>query len=215
MSAPMSHSAQDLAASRAQAPHTSMFLRMLVRAAILRRGRALRRCLPWWWPRRSRPRCSISMWTCRRSCGASFATMARISFSSGRDGASLPADALSRVDSVLADAALQRHLGWSWRAPQMASRSWSPARISTGCAQLDRWWSVSNWPSATRNKRLIGVRALPVVAPKDQPFDLSFQGKTLHVSSGRDGSDRRSRRQPHLYFADRFHSLDGCSALDH
>ena len=36
----MSHAARDLAASRARAPHTSMLLRMLVRAAILRRGRA-------------------------------------------------------------------------------------------------------------------------------------------------------------------------------
>ncbi|MFY9682269.1 MAG: hypothetical protein WAK70_10575, partial [Candidatus Sulfotelmatobacter sp.] len=36
-----SHSAQHVTASRAQAPHTSMFVRMLVRAAVLRRGRAL------------------------------------------------------------------------------------------------------------------------------------------------------------------------------
>ena len=40
VSAPMSHQARDLAATRAHAPHTSMFLRMLVRAAVLRRGRA-------------------------------------------------------------------------------------------------------------------------------------------------------------------------------
>src|SRR5581483_3514380 len=40
MSAPMSHQARDLAAHRAQAPHTSMFVRMLLRAAVLRRGRA-------------------------------------------------------------------------------------------------------------------------------------------------------------------------------
>src|SRR5450432_1977841 len=41
MSAPMSHSARDLAARRAHVPHTSMFVRMLVRAAVLRRGRAV------------------------------------------------------------------------------------------------------------------------------------------------------------------------------
>ena len=40
MSAPMSHQARDLAATRAHVPHTSMFLRMLLRAAVLRRGRA-------------------------------------------------------------------------------------------------------------------------------------------------------------------------------
>ena len=41
MSAPNSNPASNLAASRAHAPHTSMFLRMLVRAAVLRRGRAV------------------------------------------------------------------------------------------------------------------------------------------------------------------------------
>ena len=30
--------------------------------------------------------------------------------------------------------------------------------------------------------RLIGVRALPAVSPKNQAFDLSFQGRTLHVT---------------------------------
>src|SRR5215470_17217519 len=40
MSAPRSHQARDLPASRAHAPHTSMFVRMLVRAAVLRPGRA-------------------------------------------------------------------------------------------------------------------------------------------------------------------------------
>src|SRR5499427_4743812 len=37
----MSHQAKGLAARRAHAKHTSMFLRMLVRAAVLRRGRAV------------------------------------------------------------------------------------------------------------------------------------------------------------------------------
>jgi len=67
--------------------------------------------------------------------------------------------------------------------------------------QLDRWWSVSNWPSAVPTLRqaqgrlsraedaremghpaLVGVRALSVVSPKNQPFDLSFQGHTIHLT---------------------------------
>jgi len=67
--------------------------------------------------------------------------------------------------------------------------------------QLDKWWSVSNWPSAVPTLRqaqgrlsdaknaaemghpaLIGVRAMATVAPKNQSFDLTFQGRTLHVS---------------------------------
>jgi putative ABC transport system permease protein len=40
---------------------------------------------------------------------------------------------------------------------------------------------VSNWPSAPQ-QALVGVRALPVVSPKSQPFDLSFQGHTAHLN---------------------------------
>ena len=40
MSADTSNSAEQVAARRVKAQHTSMFLRMLVRAAVLRRGRA-------------------------------------------------------------------------------------------------------------------------------------------------------------------------------
>jgi putative ABC transport system permease protein len=40
---------------------------------------------------------------------------------------------------------------------------------------------VSAWPAAP-HQALIGVRALPAVAPKNQDFDLSFQGHTLRVS---------------------------------
>jgi putative ABC transport system permease protein len=47
--------------------------------------------------------------------------------------------------------------------------------------QLDKWWSVTNWPSASQ-QALIGVRAVPTVSPKNQPFDLSFQGHTLHLT---------------------------------
>src|SRR4030088_1057516 len=36
----MPYVSRDVSASRANVPHTSMFLRMLVRAAVLRRGRA-------------------------------------------------------------------------------------------------------------------------------------------------------------------------------
>jgi putative ABC transport system permease protein len=48
--------------------------------------------------------------------------------------------------------------------------------------QLDRWWSVSDWPSAPQ-QALVGVRALSLVSPKNQPFDLSFQGHTIHLTS--------------------------------
>jgi putative ABC transport system permease protein len=47
--------------------------------------------------------------------------------------------------------------------------------------QLDKYWSVSNWPSGSK-QALIGIKAMPSVAPSGQPFDLGFQGKVLHVT---------------------------------
>jgi putative ABC transport system permease protein len=47
--------------------------------------------------------------------------------------------------------------------------------------QLDRWWSVDHWPSAPQ-QALIGVRARSTVSPKNQPFDLSFQGRIIHLT---------------------------------
>jgi len=47
--------------------------------------------------------------------------------------------------------------------------------------QLDKWWQVNQWPNAPQ-QALVGVRALPLVSPKNAPFDLTFQGHTIHVT---------------------------------
>jgi len=193
MSAPMSHSGRDLAASRARSPHTSMFLRMLVRAAVLRRGRAASALFAMV--------VAAAVATAMLNLYVDVQAKLRREFRNyganiivvGRDGASLPPDALARVDSVLA--------GRGIAAPfaLVVARTGDGQPIVVAGAdfervkQLDKWWSVSNWPSeiptlaakdAARmgHPALIGVRALPEVAPKNQAFDLSFQRKTLHVS---------------------------------
>jgi putative ABC transport system permease protein len=110
----------------------------------------------------------------------------------GKDGASLPADAISRVDATLAGRGITAPFG------MVVARTSDGQPIVVAGAdfervrQLDRWWSVSAWPSEIPTSRaesarevehpaLIGVRALPTVSPKNQAFDLSFQGRTLHV----------------------------------
>src|SRR5271157_4716493 len=98
----MSHAARDLAASRAHARHTSMFLRMLVRAAILRRGRAASALFAMV--------VAAAVATAMLNLYVDVQAKLRREFRNyganlilvGKDGASLPADALTRVDSVLA-----------------------------------------------------------------------------------------------------------------
>jgi putative ABC transport system permease protein len=178
----VSHTAQDVATSRAQAPHTSMFVRMLVRAALLRRGRALSAL------------CAMvvaaAVTTAMLNLYVDVQAKLRREFRNyganivlvGKDGASLPADALTHVESVLAGRGVVAPFGLV-----VARTSDGQPVVVAGTdfdrvRQLDRWWSVSKWPSAPQ-QALVGVRALSVVSPKNQPFDLSFQGHTIHLTS--------------------------------
>src|SRR5580698_9094076 len=189
----MSHQAKDLAASRASVPHTSMFLRMLLRAAVLRRGRALSALFAMV--------VAAGVTTAMLNLYVDVQAKLRREFRNyganivvvGRDGASLPADALTHVESVIAGRGIVAPFGLV-----VARSSDGQPVVVAGTdfdrvRQLDRWWSVSNWPSAAPASRaetareighpaLVGVRALSVVSPTNQPFDLSFQGHTIHLT---------------------------------
>ena len=98
----MSHQARDLAASRERAPHRSMLLRMLVRAAILRRGRATSALFAMV--------VAAAVATAMLNLYVDVQAKLRREFRNyganiilvGKNGASLPAESLPRVDSVLA-----------------------------------------------------------------------------------------------------------------
>jgi putative ABC transport system permease protein len=194
----MSHAAQDPAASRARAPHSSMLLRMLVRAAILRRGRAASALFAMV--------VAAAVATAMLNLYVDVQAKLRREFRNyganiivvGKDRASLPAEALAQVDSVLAGRGIAAPFGLV-----VASTTDGQPIVVAGTdfdrvRQLDRWWSVSNWPteiptSRAENARemghleighpaLVGVRALAIVAPKSQAFDLIFQGRTLRVA---------------------------------
>jgi putative ABC transport system permease protein len=177
----MSHQARDLAASREHAPHRSMLLRMLVRAAILRRGRATSALFAMV--------VAAAVATAMLNLYVDVQAKLRREFRNyganiilvGKNGASLPAESLARVDSVLAG-----HGSAAPFALVVARTADGQPIVVAGTdfdrvRQLNKWWSVSNWPS-TADQVLVGVRALPLVSPKNQAFALSFQGKTLQVT---------------------------------
>jgi putative ABC transport system permease protein len=155
---------------------------MLVRAAVLRRGRAASALLAMV--------VAAAVATAMLNLYVDVQAKLRREFRNyganivliGKDGASLPADALSRVESVLAGRGVATPLALvvartsDGRPVVVAGTDFERVR------QLDRYWSVSNWPSATR-QALIGVRALPVVSPKNQPFSLTFQGKSIELTT--------------------------------
>ncbi len=186
MSAPMSHSAQHLAASRAHAPHTSMFFRMLVRAAILRRGRAASALFAMV--------VAAAVATAMLNLYVDVQAKLRREFRNyganiilvGKDAASLPADSLSHVDSVLAGRGIAAPFGL------IVARTCDGQPIVVAgmdferVRQLEKWWSVSSWPSEIPSSgaqitpeighpALIGVRALPMVRPRTSRSTSAFK----------------------------------------
>jgi len=177
----MSHQAHDLAATRAHAPHTSMFLRMLVRAAVLRRGRAAAALFAMVVAAAVATAMLNLYVDVQAKLQREFRNYGANIILVGKDGTSLPAGSLSQVDSALAGRGIAAPSGL------IVARTTDGQPIVVAgidfdrVKQLDRWWSVSAWP-VTANQALVGVRALPLVSPKNQPFDLTFQGRALHVT---------------------------------
>ena len=177
----MSHQAKDLAATRAHGPHTSMFLRMLLRAAVLRRGRAASALFAMV--------VAAAVATAMLNLYVDVQSKLRREFRNyganiilvGKDNASLPADTLAHVDSVLAGRGIAAPFGL------VVARTTDGQPIVVAgtdfdrVRQLDKWWQVNQWPNAPQ-QALVGVRALPIVSPKNQPFDLTFQGHTIHIT---------------------------------
>src|ERR1700731_5507642 len=97
----MNARSQTVAANRAQSPHTSMFLRMLVRAAVLRRGRAASALFAMV--------VAAAVTTAVLNLYVDVQTKLQREFRNyganiivvSKDGASLPADALLRVESMV------------------------------------------------------------------------------------------------------------------
>lgn len=182
MNANSAHDARGVAGRRENAPHTSMFVRMLVRAAVLRRGRATAALFAMVVAAAAATAMLNLYVDVQAKLRREFRNYGANIILVGKDGASIPADALTRAQSVIAARGV------------VAPFALAVARTSDGqpvvvvgadfgrTRQLDRWWSVSNWPTAPK-QALVGVRALPVVSPENQPFDLSFQGRSIHLAS--------------------------------
>jgi putative ABC transport system permease protein len=185
---------RNTAARRALSPHPSMFLRMLVRAAVLRRGQAASALFAMV--------VAAAVATAMLNLYVDVQAKLRREFRNyganiilvPRGGSSLPADALARAESTLAGRGLVAPF-----AMVVARTSDGQSVVVAGTdfdrvRQLDKWWSVSSWPSDLSTSRttgaeeiahpaLVGVRALSAVSPRNQPFDLTFQGHTIHLTS--------------------------------
>jgi putative ABC transport system permease protein len=166
---------------RTASPHTSMFLRMLVRAAVLRRGRAASALLAMV--------VAAAVTTAMMNLYVDVEAKLRKEFRGyganlvvvGKDGASLPPDTLGRIEAVLGGRGMAVPFAY---AVARTVNGQSVVVVGTDfdrVQKLDRWWSVSQWPQKPQ-EALVGMRALAVVSPDHKPFDLTFAGHTIRAS---------------------------------
>jgi putative ABC transport system permease protein len=181
------HTPKQVAGRRVRAPHVSMFGRMLLRAAVLRRGRAASALLAMI--------VAAAVATAMMNLYVDVQAKLRTEFRNyganvvvvGRDGQSLPADALGKVESVLGTGTKTLAVPFAYAVARTTDGQ-SVVVVGTDFArarQLNHWWKVSHWPD-TPNEALIGMRAAGVVLPKAganrQPFELTFQGKAIELT---------------------------------
>jgi len=183
------------ATRRQNVPHTSMFVRMLLRAAVMRRGRAASALVAMV--------VAAAVATAMLNLYIDVQAKLRKEFRNyganvvvvGHDGQQLSSDALQNVNSVIAGHGLAVPFAY---VVARTSDGQSVVVAGTDFEQvkrLDSWWSVTAWPAGASDA-LVGVRAANVVSPHGEAFDLSFQGKTIHLQSAgtlRTGASEDSR----------------------
>jgi putative ABC transport system permease protein len=167
---------------RAGAQHASMFLRMLMRAAILRRGRAASALIAMVVAAAAATAMLNLFVDVQAKLGKEFRNYGANVVVVGKDGAALPEGELNRVESVLGGRGLAVPFAYV-----VARNSEGQPVVVAGTdfgrvRKLDGWWSVSGWPQASQ-EALIGTRAATVVSSQRNPFDLTFQGHTIHLTA--------------------------------
>jgi putative ABC transport system permease protein len=158
-----------------------MFLRMLIRAAVLRRGRALSALLAMI--------VAAAVATVMLNLYVDVQAKLRKEFRNyganvvviAKDGQALPADALQAAQTALSGHGLAVPFAYA-----VAHTSDGQAVVVSGtdlerARELNSWWSVSSWPSVP-DDALIGVRAMSVVSPQGKPFELNFRGHRVHLN---------------------------------
>jgi putative ABC transport system permease protein len=167
---------------RANGKQTSMFLRMLMRAAVMRRGRAASALLAMIVAAAAATAMLNLYVDVQAKLRKEFRNYGANVVVVGKDGAELPADALNRIESVLGGRGLAVPFAYVVaRTPDeqsvvVAGTDFDKVR------KLDSWWSVSNWPQGPVDA-LVGTRAAAVVSAQGKPFELSFQEHTIHLNS--------------------------------
>jgi putative ABC transport system permease protein len=177
-----------------------MFVRMLIRAAVLRRGRAAAALFAMV--------VAAAVATAMMNLYVDVQAKLRTEFRNyganvvvvAKEGQSLPADSLAKIESI-GPKTLAVPFSYAVARTKDGKSVVVAGTDFTRARQLNHWWNVSHWPvpqhapagspqamplaperrHVTAADALVGMRAATVVTPDRQPFDLTFQGRTLEL----------------------------------
>jgi len=161
-----------------------MFARMLRRGVVVRRGRAMTALLA--------VVIAATVATAMLNLFVDVESKMRREFRSyganvvivAKDGSSLPADALAKVDSAIAGRGIA--VPFAYAIAHQTGGDEAPivvAGTDMGRVQrLNTWWSVSAWPQAPASA-LVGTRAQKVLSADGKPFELNFEGHKLRLTT--------------------------------
>jgi putative ABC transport system permease protein len=184
---------REVAERRERAPHTSMFARMLIRATMLRRGRAVAALIAMIVAAAVATALmnlyvdvQAKLRTEFRKYGANVVVVAHGSTNidgTNASGQALPANTIGVIEATLGAKTLAVPFAY---AVARAADGQSVVVVGTDfvrARQLNDWWSVTRWPDSSSNSEqaLVGMRAAAVVTPSRQPFDLTFHGRTIRL----------------------------------
>src|SRR5271157_978975 len=152
------HTPREVAERRAHSPHTSMFLRMLLRAAALRRGRAASALLAMI--------VAAAVATAMMNLYVDVQAKLRTEFRNyganvvivAKNSQSLPADALAKIESALGAKTLAVPFSYAVARTKAGQSVVVVGTDFTRARQLNHWWHVTRWPDAP-DEALVGMRA--------------------------------------------------------
>jgi putative ABC transport system permease protein len=165
----------------AQRPHSSMFWRMLVRAAILRKGRAaaaLTAIIVAAAAATAMLTLSVDVQAKLRQEFRKFG--ANIVVEAPR-GKTFTADDLRTIDSAVGNHGLAVPFAYT------VARTDKDQPVVVAGTDFDRvqrlnpWWSVSSWPKGA-GEALVGVRATKLLAGNGARFILNYQGHSIRLT---------------------------------
>lgn len=169
-----------VALRRTPAPHASMFVRMLTRAALLRRGHAA--ALLAMVVASAAATAMLNLYVDVqaklrgefRKYGANIVVVAK-------DAPSLPPDTLRMAEASAGAGGLAVPFAYA-----VARTPGEVPLVVVGTdfgkvRKLDSWWLVTTWPDAPR-QALIGKRAASLIGAGRRPLVLTFQGRPIELT---------------------------------